>query len=93
MVSSHREENVDTLDKLEELVSILNTLVEKYDHPIVFSTHPRTRNQLKKIKITPNPKIQFLEPLDKKGYFTQLILGCCSKDEFSFEVGGLIFGM
>ena len=63
VVSSHREENVDTLDKLEELVSILNTLVEKYDHPIVFSTHPRTRNQLKKIKITPNPKIQFLEPL------------------------------
>ena len=48
-MSSHREENVDTLDKLEELVSILNILaVEKYDHPIVFSTHPRTRNQLKK---------------------------------------------
>ena len=63
VVSSHREENVDILSKLEELILSLNTLIEKYSHPVIFSTHPRTRKQLKKLKVKPNNKIQFIDPL------------------------------
>lgn len=63
VVSSHREENVDILSKLEELISSLNALVEKYKYPVIFSTHPRTRKQLDKLKVKPNNKIQFMDPL------------------------------
>ena len=63
VVSSHREENVDSISKLEKLISILNSLIEKYSYPVVFSTHPRTKKQLNKVKVKPNQKINFLEPL------------------------------
>jgi len=63
VVSSHREENVDNPNKVDELISILNSLVEKYNYPIIFSTHPRTRKQLEKVNVSPSDKIQFLDPL------------------------------
>ena len=63
VVSAHREENVDNIKKLEELISALNAIAEKYNFPIIFSTHPRTKKQLSKIGIIPNDKIKFLDPL------------------------------
>ena len=63
VVSSHREENVDNPKKLNELISTLNSLAEKYNYPIIFSTHPRTRKQLEKVSVTPCDKIKFLDPL------------------------------
>ncbi|MFL2597313.1 MAG: non-hydrolyzing UDP-N-acetylglucosamine 2-epimerase [Flavobacteriaceae bacterium] len=63
VVSSHREENVDNPKKLSTLISTLNSLVEKYNYPIIFSTHPRTRNQLEKVNVNPSNKIQFIDPL------------------------------
>ena len=63
LVSAHREENVDNLIKLEELISTLNTLSNEYKIPIIFSTHPRTKKQLNKINIKPSDNIRFLEPL------------------------------
>jgi UDP-N-acetylglucosamine 2-epimerase len=63
VVSSHREENVDNPKKLDELISTLNTLVEEYNYPIIFSTHPRTRKHLEKVSLIPSDKIQFLDPL------------------------------
>ena len=63
LVSAHREENVDNLIKLEELISTLNILSNEYKIPIIFSTHPRTKKQLNKINIKPSDNIRFLEPL------------------------------
>ncbi|MFQ3341826.1 MAG: UDP-N-acetylglucosamine 2-epimerase [Flavobacteriaceae bacterium] len=63
VVSAHREENVDNLKKLEELINTLNTIYEQYNLPIIFSTHPRTKKQLNKIGTKPNKSIKFLEPL------------------------------
>ena len=63
VVSSHREENVDTLSRLEELIRSLNALIEKYSYPVIFSTHPRTRKQLDKLNVKSNNKIQFMDPL------------------------------
>lgn len=63
VVSSHREENVDNPKKLSTLISTLNSLVEKYNYPIIFSTHPRTKNQLEKVNVSPSNKIKFIDPL------------------------------
>ena len=63
VISSHREENVDNITKLKELIKSLNALIEKYTYPVIFSTHPRTRKQLEKIQIKPNNNIKFLDPL------------------------------
>lgn len=63
LVSAHREENVDDLDKLQNLLDTLQLLVKEYDVPIVVSTHPRTRKRLETLKIEGlSPKIQFLKP-------------------------------
>ena len=63
VISSHREENVDNNSKLKQLIKSLNALIEKYNYPVIFSTHPRTRKQLEKIQIKPNNNIKFLDPL------------------------------
>lgn len=72
VVSSHREEIVDKVENIMQLVEALNALVEKYNYPIIFSTHPRTRKRLDKIQdLRVNPKIQFLKPL---GFFDYINL-------------------
>jgi len=47
--SIHREENVDKRGGLETMVKSYNALVEKYDMPIIVSTHPRTKSRLEKL--------------------------------------------
>ena len=66
VVSAHREENIDIEKKFNNLVNNLNQIAEKYQKPIIFSTHPRTRNKLEEKGIEFNPLIKNLEPL---GFF------------------------
>ena len=42
LVSAHREENIDNDTNFEQLMTALNYVAEKYDMPVIFSTHPRT---------------------------------------------------
>lgn len=64
VVSAHREENVDVPENLERLIESLEALAEKYNYPIYFSTHPRTRNRLETFTgRTINPLIHFVKPL------------------------------
>lgn len=62
VVSSHREENVDSPDRLGKLFDILNTLAEKYQEPVIVSTHPRTRKRMDTLGLTAHPLVSFLKP-------------------------------
>ena len=63
IVSTHREENVDSEKNFNDLLNSLNAIAEKYDKKIIVSTHPRTKKKLEQIGfINKNPKIEFLKP-------------------------------
>lgn len=68
VVSAHREENVDTPKQLAKLANILNTVAEKYDIPVVVSTHPRTRNRINENGIQFHKNILLLKPLGFHDY-------------------------
>ena len=71
VVSAHREENVDIEKKFDNLVEGLNMVAEKYNKPIIFSTHPRTAKKIKERNVKFNPLIKNLEPL---GFFDYVCL-------------------
>jgi len=64
VVSSHREENVDSAENLQRLLTVLNTLADRYDQPVIVSTHPRTRKRLEQLgdAVKVHPRVQFMKP-------------------------------
>ena len=63
IVSTHREENVDSEVNFNNLLQSLNVIVEKYQKKVIVSTHPRTMKKLKEIGfINKNPLIEFMKP-------------------------------
>lgn len=66
VVSAHREENIDLKDNFEILSASLNAVAEKYQLPIIFSTHPRTLKRIKENGVKFHPLIQNVQPL---GFF------------------------
>lgn len=73
IVSIHREENVDYPENLKKLVDSLNALAEKYNYPVIVSTHPRTQKRLDDIKgeIEINPLVLNMKPM---GFFDYISL-------------------
>ena len=71
VVSSHREENVDSPENLAKLYGVLNALAEKYREPVIVSTHPRTRKRMDALGLAANPLVQFLKPF---GFFDYIKL-------------------
>ena len=71
VVSSHREENLDVDNNFEILANSLNKVAEKYNMPVIFSTHPRTANKIKEKNIRFNALIRNIEPL---GFFDYIKL-------------------
>lgn len=64
VVSAHREENVDSSDNLRDLIDTLTSIAGKYQYPIIFSTHPRTKKRLESAGISGSDKrIVFMKPL------------------------------
>jgi len=66
VVSAHREENIDLKNHFDTLSESLNAVAEKYQMPIIFSTHPRTQKRINEKNITFHPLIQNVQPL---GFF------------------------
>lgn len=68
VVSSHREENINSEKNFRDLMDSLNLIAEKYNYPIIVSTHPRTRNMIDKKNIEMHKNVQFLKPLGFNDY-------------------------
>ncbi|MBA4045728.1 MAG: UDP-N-acetylglucosamine 2-epimerase (non-hydrolyzing) [Erythrobacter sp.] len=68
VVSSHREENIDSPVNFAALVDILNTMATKYSLPIIVSTHPRTQKKIASEGIVFDPLVRTLKPLGFTDY-------------------------
>ena len=68
VVSAHREENINSETNFQGLMDSLNLIAEKYDYPIIVSTHPRTQNMIDKKNIAMHKNVQFLKPLGFNDY-------------------------
>ena len=65
VVSAHREENVDDEKNLQSLLASLREILNKFEKPVIFSTHPRTRDRIDRLGQIDldREKILFLKPL------------------------------
>lgn len=68
VVSAHREENISSQVNFLNLVDSLNAVAEKYNIPIIVSTHPRTRKMIESKGIEFNPLISLMKPLGFNDY-------------------------
>ena len=68
IVSAHREENINSDQNFLDLVDMLNAVAEKYQFPVIVSTHPRTRNRIEALNIEFHPLVQLLKPLGFSDY-------------------------
>ncbi|MCJ2378633.1 UDP-N-acetylglucosamine 2-epimerase (non-hydrolyzing) [Vibrio sp. ZSDZ34] len=68
LVSVHREENVDSERNINNYVLSLNTIAEKYNLPIIVSTHPRTRKKIELLNLVFHPLVRLMKPLGFSDY-------------------------
>lgn len=68
LVSVHREENVDSERNINNYVLALNTIAEKYNMPIIVSTHPRTRKKIELLNLEFHSLVRLMKPLGFSDY-------------------------
>lgn len=66
LVSAHREENIDNETNFNSLMNALNSIAEKYQMPVIYSTHPRSLDRIQKRDFKLHPLVQNLKPF---GFF------------------------
>ena len=67
VVSAHREENINSKNFIK-IVNCLNKIAEKYNLPVIVSTHPRTRNKINETGVEFNDNIILMKPLGFHDY-------------------------
>jgi UDP-N-acetylglucosamine 2-epimerase (non-hydrolysing) len=68
VVSSHREENIESDCNFGKLVQVLNRVAEVYGLPVIVSTHPRTQKRVEAMGVQFHPLVQLLKPLGFTDY-------------------------
>jgi UDP-N-acetylglucosamine 2-epimerase (non-hydrolysing) len=68
VVSAHREENISNKSNFNGLINSLNLVAEKFDLPVIVSTHPRTRKMIDAAGLSLHKNIQLLKPLGFNDY-------------------------
>ena len=68
LLSAHREENIDTEKNFVSLFTAINALAEKYDMPVLYSCHPRSRKRLEQSNFKLDPRVVRHEPLGFHDY-------------------------
>lgn len=66
LLSAHREENIDNEKNFFALMDAVNHMAEKYQMPIIYSTHPRSKKIIELRKFTFHPLVRSMEPF---GFF------------------------
>ena len=68
LLSAHREENIDTEQNFYALFRAINAMAEKYDMPVLYSCHPRSRKRLEATGFRLDPRVRMNEPLGFHDY-------------------------
>lgn len=68
VLSLHREENVDNPINFKSLIDAINAISKKYDMPIIFSAHPRTRKKIESMNVEFDDKVKYMKPLGFNDY-------------------------
>lgn len=68
LVSAHREENITSDENFLDLVDSLNAIAEKYQYPVIISTHPRTMKMIEKKNIKFHKLVQAMKPMGFNDY-------------------------
>lgn len=68
LLSAHREENIDTDKNFISLFTAINKMAEKYDMPILYSCHPRSKKRLETSNFKLDPRVVMHEPLGFHDY-------------------------
>ncbi|MEG2934451.1 MAG: UDP-N-acetylglucosamine 2-epimerase [Gordonibacter sp.] len=68
LLSAHREENIDTQTNFESLFGAVNALAEKYDMPVLYTCHPRSRKRLVTTGFKLDSRVRLHEPLGFHDY-------------------------
>ncbi|TDO94079.1 UDP-N-acetylglucosamine 2-epimerase (non-hydrolysing) [Halanaerobium saccharolyticum] len=93
LVSAHREENVDNEENFLSLMNALNDIAEKYQMPIVYSTHPRSKKRIEERGFEFHPLVKKLKPF---GFFDynklQLNSFCTLSDSGTLSEESAILG-
>jgi UDP-N-acetylglucosamine 2-epimerase (non-hydrolysing) len=94
LVSAHREENVDSEVNFANLLQSLGAIANRYDRPVIVSTHPRTRKKLEQKGTTGlDPRIRFMKPLGFLDYIKlQMNAACVVSDSGTITEESSILG-
>lgn len=68
LLSAHREENIDTDQNFESLFNAVNAMAEKYNMPVLYSCHPRSRKKLEETRFKLDKRVRVHEPMGFNDY-------------------------
>ena len=98
LLSAHREENIDNEDNFMSLMEAINHIAEKYQMPVIYSTHPRSKNIIEKRGFTFHPLVRSMKPfgffdynqLQKNAYCVLSDSGTLSEESAMLDFSGVL---
>lgn len=98
LLSAHREENIDNEDNFMSLMQAVNNIAEKYQMPVIYSTHPRSQKIIEKRGFTFHPLVTNMKPfgffdynkLQKNAYCVLSDSGTLSEESAMLDFPGVL---
>lgn len=98
LVSAHREENIDNEENFMSLMNSINAIAERYQMPVIYSTHPRSQKFIDQREFKFHPLVQNLKPfgfmdynkLQKNAYCVLSDSGTLSEESAMLNFAGVL---